>query len=121
MKPRKAAYRLALYEAQRGRCIVCAGRLPGVGEPYEPVDQITIEHVTPIARGGRDVESNRALSHMRCNNAKGDRAPTGCELIALDVTLARLGRNPADAPRDDTPAPSALALALLDCGALFSR
>ena len=44
------------------RCRYC-------GEPAAHVD-----HVVPLARGGRDVESNLAASCAACNLAKGDRA-----------------------------------------------
>lgn len=41
------------------------------------------DHVVPRARGGIDALGNLVLAHRRCNSGKGDREPTGCEMIWL--------------------------------------
>jgi 5-methylcytosine-specific restriction endonuclease McrA len=46
-------------------------------------DGATIDHIVPIARGGRDELSNVATAHWRCNHAKGA------------LALGRLGQQPA--------------------------
>lgn len=82
---REQAKRL-LARAQGGLCGVC-------GCPMAPEDR-SLEHVLPRARGGRRSWGNLTLSHVRCNLAKGRRAPTGCELIWLEAVNARLEIDP---------------------------
>lgn len=50
----------------------------------EPIDydaghlnplSFTIDHITPIARGGSDTLDNLAAAHRACNRAKGAKAP----------------------------------------------
>ena len=36
---------------------------------------LTIDHITPISRGGEDTWENLACACVRCNNKKGDRTP----------------------------------------------
>jgi 5-methylcytosine-specific restriction endonuclease McrA len=36
---------------------------------------LTIDHVTPISRGGEDTWENLVCACVRCNNKKGDRTP----------------------------------------------
>lgn len=38
--------------------------------------------------------------HKRCNGAKGDREPTGCELIWLEMVKARTGGSLHDVPEE---------------------
>jgi 5-methylcytosine-specific restriction endonuclease McrA len=69
-----------LVEAQNNLCALC----------FEPMDpdtstgprRATLEHVFPLGRGGQDATS--VAAHARCNQRKGHRKPTGCELLALD-------------------------------------
>ena len=34
-------------------------------------DDVTIEHLVPVAQGGTDEESNLLLAHAACNNERG--------------------------------------------------
>lgn len=75
----------------------------------------TIEHVYPRSLRIYENEGNRLVSHSACNNIKGDRQPTGCEVILLHATNARLGIELTERCRrysDDVRGPSALAVAL---------
>lgn len=74
--------RKPLYSAQRGLCGIC--------RRYGKVKSMNIDHVVPLARGGGDYR-NLMLTHYPCNERKGSRMPTGCELIFLAVVNARLG------------------------------
>lgn len=74
----------ALAEAQRHRCGICGGPFHGT---------LTIDHVIPPARGGGN-NGNRVRAHESCNGLKGDRWPTGCELIMLAATNAVLASIP---------------------------
>lgn len=85
---RAAAQRLKIWgpllrEAQREWCPLCARRIP--------TRQGTIDHVTPLAKGGADSIGNWMLVHSACNNAKGDRMPTELELKKLARVNAALG------------------------------
>lgn len=51
---------------------------------------VTKDHVVSRGKGGGNY-GNLIAAHSRCNNAKGDRDPTGCELICLEATNAALG------------------------------
>lgn len=47
----------------RDRCWLCNQRVAQA--------ERTLDHVIPIARGGRHILSNVRLAHRRCNSAKG--------------------------------------------------
>lgn len=46
-------------------------------------DDVTLDHVIPLAHGGTEHYRNKVLAHGACNNAKGDRMPTADELERL--------------------------------------
>lgn len=82
---RTASPRMLLNIAQDQLCGICGKHLyVGSRQP------VTDEHVIPRSRGGRVVDGNKVLAHNRCNNLKGDRWPTGCEVIFLAAVNARL-------------------------------
>jgi len=43
----------------------------------------SIDHVTPLSKGGQDILENNVISCDPCNNKKGDRLPTGEELLKM--------------------------------------
>lgn len=51
----------------------------------------SVDHVIPRARGGHDGAGNTVAAHIPCNVQKGDRSPTGCELLWLSAVNLRLG------------------------------
>ena len=51
--------------------------------------RLTIDHVLPRSRAGRDVWENLVCACMRCNNSKGDRTPR-----EAGMTLRRVPREP---------------------------
>ncbi len=51
------------------RCQYCRTRLPG--------PQLTVDHVQPRARGGKDEWTNLVTACLPCNDKKGDRTPEG--------------------------------------------
>ena len=75
-----------LLIAQRGLCGVCfrpmETKVSGGSEP-------TIDHVMPQASGGH-ANGNRVLAHRGRNHAKGDRWPTGCQIVFLAATNAAM-------------------------------
>lgn len=94
MGKRKSGRRARLLEAINGLCGIC-------GEPNSD-GYSTIEHVIPrkIPRRHRrriatiqqrfDFHNVIVSAHETCNVKKGNRVPTGCELIFLILTNARL-------------------------------
>ncbi len=58
-------------QVQRGICHYC-------GKPV-PAEQVTMDHVVPVARGGRSTKGNIVPACPACNKAK--KALTPAELI----------------------------------------
>ncbi len=54
----------ALLNAQRGRCVYCQA---DIREGY------TVDHITPLSRGGSNWPDNLQLLCRPCNSAKGDK------------------------------------------------
>lgn len=102
--------------AQRAICPYCSKRLSL--ERKRCSKQATWDHVRPLAMGGGQGKPNRVVAHRSCNQGKGDRAPTSCELfycvitneIAIsEQTSRRLKKNARGrvVRKNDTPALSA--------------
>ena len=53
-------------------------------------DVPTLDHCWPQGEGGADEVGNLVALHRRCNNAKADAPPTGCELIWAQANAAAL-------------------------------
>lgn len=75
--------RVPLLHAQNRLCGICGTNLHSGGP-------LNTDHVWPKAEGGFDGPGNIVLAHMACNDRKGKRLPTGCEIIALVAVCARL-------------------------------
>jgi 5-methylcytosine-specific restriction endonuclease McrA len=80
-----------LVEAQDRICPLCDDWLEfdpefDIAHPLRP----SVDHVVPRSKGGGQI-GNLIAMHRECNCAKGDRQPTGCELIWLALVNARLG------------------------------
>lgn len=74
----------AFYIAQRKRCGICGEALV---IDRRGGDQATWDHVIPRSeRGGGFDRKNKILAHRQCNTIKGNRPPTGCELLFCTVT-----------------------------------
>lgn len=56
--------RLKVWEAHKGMCAICGGKIDGVRERW------VLEHLRPLALGGADDESNMAPVHEGCALAK---------------------------------------------------
>lgn len=55
-----------LWEAQNGRCYICGQEID------RDVEETNIDHIVPLAAGGKDAPSNFALTHAGCNKRKQD-------------------------------------------------
>jgi 5-methylcytosine-specific restriction endonuclease McrA len=70
--------KLTLWIAQQGRCWLCGETMPkpiigapgGVSDPEYP----TMDHIVPASQGGDRSYANIALAHLRCNQARANRA-----------------------------------------------
>ena len=93
-------FAMALGEAQGWLCGIC-------GRSMDPNHPPSVDHVRPRLgkQAAAGLHRNALGTHYWCNNAKGDRPPTGCELIWLTAVNTRLG----DAYRPRLPPPPTFA------------
>lgn len=61
-----------LMVRHRSRCWLCGERVDPDG-PY--VLRPSIDHATPLSRGGKHSKANCRLAHRRCNSRKGAKLP----------------------------------------------
>ena len=93
----KVALRPLLRKAQggdRARCAVCGDLLTAQVWADPRWNRATFDHVIPRALRGLNGPGNMVLAHSGCNSWKGDRPPTGCELVWLLAVNARIGAEP---------------------------
>ena len=50
------------------RCAIC-------GKKIKNLEDVTIDHIVPLAEGGKNVIENFQLAHKACNEAKGSMLP----------------------------------------------
>lgn len=105
---------LALWEAQGKCCAVCGMKMTP-SHMTHPTRGWTIEHVYPRGRYFLYSDGNQLISHAECNNRKGDRDPTACEILLLHAVNAKLELEIVEKQRcyiDPLTGPSVLATAL---------
>jgi 5-methylcytosine-specific restriction endonuclease McrA len=93
---RQAAAQLrALRWAQNSVCAGCGTHVPSAKrlKQHDPAYP-TFDHVVPKSSGGQRRLSNGLLKHQRCNQARGNQRPTGCDVLWLAFTTARLSSRP---------------------------
>ena len=59
------------------RCAIC-------GKKIKDLDDLTIDHIVPLAEGGKNVYENYQLAHKACNEAKGKMLPREFEKMLRD-------------------------------------
>jgi 5-methylcytosine-specific restriction endonuclease McrA len=85
----KGKRRMLLWKLQDLKCASCGERaFPHLGRKHPRA--LTIDEVIPRAKGGKREYGNQVVMHQSCNLRKGDRMPTGCERIWLEMVNARL-------------------------------
>lgn len=65
---------IGLWHLQHGRCAYCSGTMLHADAQCAPEKRparSTIDHMVPIAAGGRDDVSNRVAACAACNEQKG--------------------------------------------------
>lgn len=58
-----------IYKRDGNRCQYCGGR-----------DYLTLDHVLPKSRGGKDTWTNLVTACQKCNTVKGDRTPAEADM-----------------------------------------
>ena len=92
---RRAAQRRALRWAQTDICAGCGAFLPGGRRlPRHHPEAPTFDHVIARSEGGGRTLANGLLKHQRCNQQRGHKPPTGCDLLWLDLVQSRLAGRP---------------------------
>lgn len=89
--PRYLGY---LFHVQGGLCGICGLEMMDGREDDYCADHPcspSIDHVVPRSRSGSLWFGNIVAAHKWCNQKKGNRLPTGCELIALEMVNTKLG------------------------------
>lgn len=61
-------------------CHICGGEILYDAHHLDPLS-FTIDHITPINRGGPDTLDNLAACHRSCNRAKSDKIESGVEFV----------------------------------------
>jgi 5-methylcytosine-specific restriction endonuclease McrA len=82
-----------IFERDKNTCQYCRKKLAK--------SELTIDHVIPRSRGGRDTWENLVLACMRCNVRKGDRSPE-----EAGMPLIRKPKKPAWLPTLGVKLPS---------------
>ena len=62
---RTTKIKLQLLWDKGKKCGIC-------GKEIKEFDDLTVDHIFPIAKGGKNVIENCQLAHKKCNVLKGD-------------------------------------------------
>ena len=71
---RKTAFFQELF--RRGICCYCNGKFPA--------DQLTVDHIVPLSRGGRSTKGNMVVCCRKCNQEKKYLTPAEMILRELE-------------------------------------
>ena len=74
MSSRNTSIKMRLLWEHGNRCAIC-------GKKIRCYDDLTLDHIIPIAKGGRKEISNCQLAHKYCNSHKSDKMPYDYERI----------------------------------------
>lgn len=61
-------------------CHLCGEPIDWDAHHHHPLS-FTIDHITPLSRGGTDTLDNIAACHRQCNRAKSDRIDLGVTFV----------------------------------------
>lgn len=65
---RVAKIKLELLWKNGKRCAICGKRI-------RSLDDLSVDHIVPVSRGGKNIIENCQLTHAKCNNDKSDIMP----------------------------------------------
>ena len=74
MTSKNNAIKLRLLWENGKRCAIC-------GKMIESVDDLTVDHIVPISKGGKRTIENCQLAHKSCNCSKSDAMPDEYERL----------------------------------------
>lgn len=75
-------YRRKIYDRDGGRCHLCRKRIDWSLKSPHPLS-FTLDHVVPLAKGGRHEYANLASAHRQCNCEKSDGLMASGEQLML--------------------------------------
>lgn len=70
---RKRRIRKALIKVTGGKCFYCGKRV--ALKRKGTTERMTIDHITPKAKGGKDGKANLVACCFECNQEKGNKMP----------------------------------------------
>lgn len=65
---RTTKFKLRLLWDNGKRCAICGKRI-------KDFNDLTVDHIVPLAKGGKNVIENCQLAHLSCNSEKHDMMP----------------------------------------------
>lgn len=76
--------RKQIYDASEGRCVLCGRKII--------YDDMTLDHVTPLAMNGKDSVDNLACTCEACNKFKGSILPDAFMERVTEIFLYQTGK-----------------------------
>lgn len=64
-----------IIAADQPPCHICGGPIDYQAHHYDPYS-FTVDHITPLHKGGPDTLDNKAAAHRACNRNKSDKVPS---------------------------------------------
>ena len=74
MSSKNNSIKLQLLWKYGNRCAIC-------GKKIRNFSDLTVDHIIPRAKGGKNVLSNCQLAHKSCNASKNDKMPEAYEKL----------------------------------------
>ncbi len=71
--PRETITRRDIYARDKGLCGICGKKVDRALVHPDP-GSLTLDHILPLAQGGRHERSNVRLAHFLCNSKRADKA-----------------------------------------------
>ena len=68
MSSKNNSIKLQLLWKNGRRCAIC-------GRKIRSLDELTVDHIVPLSKGGKRVLKNCQLAHKTCNSCKNDTMP----------------------------------------------
>lgn len=75
-RPLSMTARLRIFQDARGVCHICGDVIDGVRQPWD------IDHVIPLALGGKDEPENMRPAHAACHRGAGSKTSDDVKRIA---------------------------------------
>lgn len=72
MTTKNKTIKLQLLFKYGNRCAIC-------GKKIRSLDDLTVDHIVPLAKGGKHQIENCQLAHKKCNERKNDSMPDAYE------------------------------------------